>query len=265
MSRSSFVRRAVAAAVVPLALASLTGCGHDDAARAKASSSTDNATPDTPAAGSTVAPADFADRFRDALDTITTAHATTKSEVLGTTISGAGDLDYRGDRPAAAMTMSGESFGADGLEVRIVDNSMYLNLGPITQGKFARMDLDAPGNPFGALTGGMDPSEALDALEPALQKVTYVGNDDTGDHYRATVDTAVMLKKMGQSQPAGAGVPTTMSYDAWFDHEGRLTRMLMDMGSLGTTETTLSDFGRHVDIEAPPAGQITTRGFRLAG
>ena len=253
MSRSSLVRRAVAAAVVPLALASFTGCGHDDATR------------DTPAAGSKVAPADFTDRLRHAFDTITTAHATTKSELMGMTISGAGDLDHRGDRPAAAMTMRGAAFGADGLEVRVVDNTMYLNLGSTTQGKFAEMALDAPGNPFGALVGSMDPSRALDALGSALQRVTYVGNDDTGDHYRATVDAAAMLGTMGQSQLASAGVPATMSYDAWFDDEGRLTRMLMDLGSLGTTETTLSDFGADVDIEAPPAGQITTRGFRMAG
>ena len=37
------------------------------------------------------------------------------------------------------------------------------------------------------------------------------------------------------------------------------------MGSMGTTEMKLSDFGADVTIEAPPASQITTQGMRMAG
>ena len=39
----------------------------------------------------------------------------------------------------------------------------------------------------------------------------------------------------------------------------------MDMGSMGTTEMTLSDFGADVSIEAPPADQITEQGLQMAG
>jgi hypothetical protein len=270
MPRPALVRRALAAAVAPLALSSLAlsslaACGTDDGARAQDSSSAAQDAPDTPEEGATLAPADFADLVRDSFEKITTAHTTTRSEVMGGSMNGEGDLDYTGDSPAAAMTMSGDILGPTDMEVRMVDEVMYLNMGAMTQGKFARIDLKDPDNPMGSFAESMDPSRAMDALESALEKVTYEGNDDTGDHYVATADTATLLKGMGQNVPSGAGLPDTLSYDVWFDDEGRFTRMDMDMGTLGKTEMRLTDFGTDVDVEAPPADQITTKGLRMAG
>lgn len=268
MSRPVLVRRALAAAVLPLALTSLSACGSDEGAKAEDSSagpSSSSPTADTPEAGSTVAPADFADLYRSSFDNTTTAHMNMDLQMMGQQIAGEGDVDYSQDSPAVAMTMDGAAFGAGGLEVRLVDNVMYLNMGSMTQGKFVKMDLDSPGNPLGSLADSMDPSRSMDALESALTKVTYVGSDSDGDHYKATVDTAEMMKGMGQDVPASAQLPESMSYDAWFDSEGRFSRMVMDMGTMGTTEMTLSDFGTDVTIEAPPASQITSQGMQMAG
>jgi hypothetical protein len=267
MTRPALVRRSLAAAVLPLALGSLSACGgSDDGARAEDSSSVSSSSaPGTPEAGSTVAPGDFVDLYRSSFDNTTTAHMSMKLQLMGQQITGEGDVDYSQDNPAVAMTMDGASFGGKGLEVRLVDNVMYLNMGPMTQGKFVKVDLDSPDNPLGSLADSMDPSRAMDALEAGVQKVTYVGRDDDGDHYAVTVDTAAMLKGMGQDVPSSAQVPKTMSYDVWFDSEGRFTRMVMDMGSMGTTEMTLSDFGADVSIEAPPADQVTSHGLPMAG
>ncbi|GAA2144056.1 hypothetical protein GCM10009844_17180 [Nocardioides koreensis] len=268
MSRPAVVRRVVAAAVLPLALTSLSACGSDEGAEAEDSSSSStggSAAADTPEAGSTVAPADFADLYRESFDNTTTAHMNMKLAMMGQQITGAGDVDYSQDSPAVAMTMDGAAFGGQSLEVRMLDNVMYLDMGSMTQGKFVKMDLDSPDSPLGSLADSMDPSRSMDALESALEKVTYVGADGDGDHYEATVDTAAMMKGMGQDVPASAQLPKTLSYDAWFDSEGRFSRMVMDMGSAGTTEMKLSDFGADVSIEAPPADQITDQGLSMAG
>ena len=269
MSRPALVRRAVAAAVLPLALTSLNGCGSHDGAKAQDSAGSPSSMPtvqDAPEAGATVAPADFVDRFRGAFAMITTAHTTMQTQVMGGTLNGEGDVDYSQAKPAASMVMSGQMLGSGKLEVRLVDNTMYLNLGQVTQGKFVKLDLSDPNNPMGAsFAESMDPSRAMDALESALQKVTYVGEDSHGQHYRATVETAAMLKNMGENVPGGASLPKTMTYDAWFDDQGRFTHMEMDMGTLGTTEMTLSDFGTDVTVEAPPASQITEQGLSMAG
>ena len=206
MSRPALVRRALAAAVLPLALTSLNACGSDDGAKAEDTASTSSPssssdTADTPEAGSTVAPADFADTYRSAFDNTTTAHMVMRLDMMGQQITGDGDIDYSQDFPAVAMTMDGAAFGGESLEARLVDNVMYLKMGSMTQGKFVKMDLDSPDNPLGSLADSMDPSRAMDALESALTKVTYVGTDSDGDHYRATVDTAAMMKGMGQDAP----------------------------------------------------------------
>lgn len=271
-----FVRRAVAAAVVPLALTSLSACGGGDATSAKSPSSSTSsgsspagssaAAPAAPAAGATESVADFVDRYRSAFDALTTAHATMTMDVMGGTMKGEGDLDYRGDQPAASMTMGGGMFGSGDLQVRLVDNVMYMNLGSMTGGKYARIPLDDPNNPLGdTFVDSLDPSRAMDTLRSSVRKVEYVGHEPGGDHYHATVDTAAMLKDMGEKVPAGAGMPKTLDYETWFDDQGRLAKMVVDLGSLGSTTLLLSDFGKQVSIEAPPSGQVTGAPLTMAG
>lgn len=271
-SRSRLIRRTVAAAVVPLALTSLSACGSDDSSTAKnasgspAAGSSSSTAPAAPQPGATVSAAAFVDRYRTAFDTITTAHATMTMELLGQKMDGQGDLDYSSDSPAASMTMTGGMLGGGNLEVRMVDNVMYMNLGSMTGDKFTKIPLDDPNNPLGGtFADSLDPSRAMDSMQAAVQKVTYVGSDAVGDHYRATVDTSKMLAEMGQKVPAGANLPTTMTYDTWFDDQGRFTKMVVDMGSLGTTTMQLSDFGKDVSIQAPPASQVTTGPMTMAG
>jgi hypothetical protein len=263
------VRRSLVAAVVPLALSSLAACGGDDSSSAKSSGSSASPTstaPAAPATGATESASDFVDRYRAAFDAITTAHATMTMEIMGGKMTGAGDLDYSHDHPAASMTMNGGLLGSGNMEIRLVDDVMYMNLGSMTGGKFARLPLDDPNNPLGGtFADALDPSRAMDSMQSALQQVTYVGHDSAGDHYRATVDTAKMLANMGQKVPADAGLPKTMTYETWFDDQGRFTKMVIDMGSLGTTTMQLSDFGKDVSIEAPPTSEVTDGPMHMAG
>lgn len=272
MSRSRILRRTVAAAVVPLALSSLSACGSDDSSTAKdasgspAAGASSGTAPAPPQAGATEPAADFVDRYRAAFDTITTAHATMTMQLMGQKMDGQGDLDYRQDSPAASMTMSGGVLGSGDMEVRLVDKVMYMDLGSMTGDKFAKIPLDDPNNPLGGtFADSLEPSRAMDTMQAALEQVTYVGSDSEGDHYKATVDTEKMLAEMGQKVPAGAGLPQTMTYETWFDDQGRLTKVIVDMGALGTTTMQLSDFGKDVSIQAPPTSQVTDGPMKMAG
>jgi hypothetical protein len=286
MTRTSIVRRSLAAAVVaPLTVLSLTACGSDDstAADPAASSSTSTSTStsaspspsetasDAPEAGSSVEPAVLTGLFATAFEKTTTAHATVKSEMMGGALSGSGDLDYTGSSPAASMVMKVDALGGEDIETRLVDGIMYMKMGSLTHGKFAKIDLSDPKNPLGQLGDTIDPQAALDKIGAAITKATYVGEED-GDgeamqHYTASVDTAKVLDGLGQGGSTGATkIPKTMEYDVWFDSEGRLTKMVVDMAKLGSTTTTMSDFGTDVTIEAPPASEITTDSpFTMAG
>jgi hypothetical protein len=61
----------------------------------------------------------------------------------------------------------------------------------------------------------------------------------------------------GGAAAAASGMPDELSYDVRLDDQGRVNRMKIDLGATGTMEMTLSDFGKDVHVEVPPAGQVT--------
>lgn len=267
MSRPVTVRRALAAAALPLALTSLSACGSNDDAKAQDPASSSSSDPsssssaDTPSAGDSVAPADFVDRFESGFAKTTTAHETLKMSMGSNgSLTGEGDVDYSTDTPAMKMTMNMDMTGGNGsIEMRLVDGVMYMTIPGMADGKFVKFDLNDPNSPFGSLATQLDPQEAFKSLEQGIKSVTYVGAEDGLDHYRVTVDPKKMLAQMGQSGGAAsaAGMPATLTYDAWLDSEDRVNKMEVDLGKTGTMDMTLSDFGEDVSVEAPPSSQVT--------
>jgi hypothetical protein len=260
MTRLISVRRTVAGlALAPVLLTGLGGGGGDDSG----STATEPAGSSAPAAdglepGDSVEPADFTARLADGFASITTAHTTMKGDFGTGSITGEGDVDYGGDTPAAALKMKADLFGSDGAEVRLVDGAMYIDIGQLSHGKFWKLDLDDPDSPFGAFGSQLDPLSAVKLLEKGMTSATYVGEEDSLDHYRAVVDPQALLGAMGPKASAGASsMPKSIDYDVWLDGDDRLTKLTSTMGDLGSLEMTLSDFGADVIIEAPPADQVT--------
>jgi hypothetical protein len=265
MTRLISVRRSLAAlAVTPVLLTGLVACGGDDDG---GSSATDPAassgSSDSPApsdggleAGDSVEPADFADRMAEGFASITTAHATMSGD-FGSQMHGEGDVDYGGDSPSSAMTVSG-MMGAGDTDVRLIDGVMYMNLGQLSKGKFWKIDLNDPNSPFGSLGSQLDVKSSVELLEKGMTSVEYVGAEDGLDHFTATVDPSVLLEAMGPEASSEAStLPKSLDYDIWLDEDNRVNKLSFTLGKLGTLEMTLSDFGKDVTIEAPPADQVT--------
>jgi len=131
VQRRDRVRRTAAAALVPLALATMTSCGGDDSADSDSPSSpsvasgTSSASPEAspspseqPAAGESVDPDRFVAMFEAAFEKATTAHLTMSLKGEGRSMEAEGDVDYSADLPAVAMTLNGDQFG-EGTEVRL--------------------------------------------------------------------------------------------------------------------------------------------------
>ncbi len=233
---------------------------------AGASSTSASSSPSTVAsdlqAGDTVTPADFTALLASGFESMTTAHVTvdTKTGMIGG-MKGEGDLDYTDDSPATSMTLSSATLGGD-IQAVLVDGVMYMNLGALSDHKFWKLDLSDKNSPFGALGSQLDPKSSMALLEKGLESVTYVGPEDVDgeslDHYSATVDPSALASQLGGAAASGAaGLPKTFVYDIWLDDQSRLTKLTLDMGSAGSMSTELSDFGKDVSIEAPPADQVT--------
>jgi hypothetical protein len=286
MTRTLVVRRAAVAALLPLALTSLAGCGGKDepasAADEPASSASsgttvtestpsDSASPtdeatedggDAPEAGSPVDNSQFMDIFRSAFDNATTTQMTMTSNGSSSALTAEGVADYTTNPLSMALTMKSPQFGEGTAEIRLVDSVFYIKL-PMLGKKFIQFDLNDPSNPFGTLlTDQLDPRSMFDGFERGLKSVTFVGSEDVNgesmDHYQVTVDSAALLQQSGQTTD-GMNLPKKITYGMWFDGSGLFRQMRVDLGSTtGGLEVHYDHWGEPVTIQAPPSSEVTT-------
>jgi hypothetical protein len=268
---SPALRRPLAAlAVTTLAFAGLAACGDDPGA------GTDTATDVVALSGleegDTVDPAEFVDTIQDGVAASSTAHVTMSMEMgEQATFTGDGVIDYTADTPEMQMTMTMEGGGQDvDYEVRAVDGILYIDMGALTEGKFWKLDPSQPGNPLAQMgldkvLDQSDPIGAVTRLEPAIESVTYAGEEQVDgrdlDHYELTVDLAKAVDALGSDleTEVESQMPDSITYDVWLDDENRFAQLAMDYEAANTPISmtmTADDWGTEADIEPPPADDI---------
>lgn len=273
------IRKAIATAgVLAASLASLTACNGDAATKADASASSRPA----PASSS---PADeaSASASEDATPEESSATPLTKDELIDAitvgqmkagsahvsmTMGGAsamtadGDVSYRGSTPEMQMTMSMGQMGGGKMELRYVGKVLYMSIPQVTPaGKFVKIDPRDKSNPmsksFGNLSEQMDPLSSIKAMKAGVRDVRYVGPESVdgqdADHYVVTVDSAALMKSMGEKTVAG--MPKTLTYDMWLNDQDLLSRMQFDLSGL-QMDMRMSQWGEPVHVAAPPAGKL---------
>jgi len=273
MTRSIAARRTLrrslaAAALAPLLVAGLAACGGDDSGSQAKDSTSAAAVLTGLQKGDEVDPGDFVDTISNGVKASTTAHMTMKVG-LGSMgeMSGEGDLDYTADPPELAMTLDLPMPGDTKTEVRYIDGVFYMSLGELSGGKFWKLDpsdSDSPLGDMGSMLDQIDPMGALQKVEPAIDTVTYVGDEDVDGqslaHYEMTVDPAEYAKAMDLPAEVKSQLPDDLTYDIWLDDEHRLSKMHMDLpvaGAESSIDVTATDWGKDVTIEAPPADEVT--------
>lgn len=274
--RRRTMRRVAAASATSVLLVGLTACSSDEGSTAADESAADESsqTTDEPAeesanepeavdvaAGEEVPTDEFIAMYQAGIESLTTAAITTSTSGSGVEIEAKGDIDYTQTPAAMSMTMEMGALGDSPLDVRLVDGTFYMNLGAVSQNKFIKFDLDDKNSPLadmGALSDSMDPVKAFEQFADGVDKVVYVGEEEVDgeslDRYELTVDTT---KIEGMDAVEGAGdLPESVTYDMWLDDENRMRQVDADVMSVETS-TTISDFGKDVDIKAPSASEIT--------
>jgi hypothetical protein len=268
------VRRLVAVTAASVVLVGVGGCGGDDTtpvaddSPATGSSSAQEPTAESEAAETEEEPEAQPGGYDadELLAAMKAAVADNESSHMVMQISGGGqemnaegDVSYEGDTTSMQLTMQAPQLGAGVIEMRLVDDVMYMSMPPMTQpGKFLKFDIDDPSSPMGSL-GGItqgDPMATFEAFDEGLEKVEYLGSEDLDgeelDHYVLTVDGAAAAKVQGA--PAGS-VPKTLTYDLWLDDDDLMRRVQYTMQGGGVT-ITMSDWGEPVTVKAPAPGAI---------
>jgi len=257
-------RGALGAIVVALAITA-AACGSGGTGAAAVSIKTLQA-----AASNTQA----ADSSRFVMDvTVDVAGMPTTVKIDGTTTS---------DGKTAQMTMTLPGVG--GLEERIVDGVIYMNMGDIAGGKlgdrpWVKLDLEQLKQQGGGMFGDLadqaqsnSPQQGLEYLQGLSGDVTKVGDDtvagEHATHYTATIDYSKALDKLPDAPQAMRDALTklgTVPADIWIDDNDRVVKMKMDIDAsafgAGAGKATMSmeitDFGVPVDVQAPPDDQVT--------
>jgi hypothetical protein len=280
-------RGGLIAAGTLLALTGLAACGEEDDDPSEASGSTTTSPSATPTltptpsatastssaeppveesgkpaprpAGESIDAAEFLEVFEAAVRQASSANVTMNQSASG--LEGEGAVDYESD--PLSMQMTATMAGMGDIEMRLVDNIMYMKL-PMLGDKFVAFDLDDPTNPLGgSFADFFDLDTMLAAFADGIESATYVGEEDVDgegmEHYTVVSDPSAMLE--GLEMPEGAppvDLPETQTIDVWFDSDGFFRRVVTDLGSLGTTTMTYDDWGTDVSVEAPPASQVTS-------
>lgn len=261
---STFWRRAIATTTIALVAGmGLTACGAggtENSTTEPKNSGSQSQTEKAPEASGVMTADDFAQRINDAQFEAGSAHFVQTVEAAGQKIESTGDMviDEDPSKVRMSMTMTG------GMELRLVDGEIYMNMGELTGNKFFQPSSE-DSNPIAEqLNASLEQAnlgKQLETFKAALKDFkaeegaeTIEGVETT--KYTLTLDTEEVFAAQGTEIPADAGIGETLDYVIFAGPDDLPRRMVMDIaGSAVTME--FSKWGEDVTVEAPPADQVT--------
>ena len=210
--------------------------------------------------------ADFYPAVMGALQDAETFAFETTSDTAGQaqTMSGTARFSDKG------IEMQATGSGAQAMEMILLGQAMYMRSPDLGTGdKWLKIDLSDPSSLFGMIGKATDPEVMFKAME-APKKLELVGTEDVDgvetNHYRITLDPTQYLKAMEFPAAMADMLPDELVTEMWVDADDlpRKFTQTMQIPAAGgakptttTTEGTYSDFGTDVEIQEPPASQVT--------
>jgi hypothetical protein len=239
---------------------SLVACGDKDGSKADGVGQ---------AAGGSLTKTNFFREVSQAQTKAGSSHVAMKVDVAGQAIKADGDIRL-GESEAdttMAMTMQSGQAGLGSLEMRLVDRVFYLNFGPMTSNKFAKVDLTDKSNPIGKqyaeIVGSLDPSQQFKDLEGAVTGFDQKGKAVTLDGVKAQpYEIIVDTSKIPAAKKADGKLPKTLKYTMYVGPDHLPRRVLSQLPGIsgGTTMSIdYSKWGEKVSISKPKASEITDK------
>ncbi|NYE36994.1 hypothetical protein F4692_002127 [Nocardioides cavernae] len=289
MRVTPLARRLGSAALVLTLGAGLAACSSDDSGSGGSTSATDESTDaaddstdastddgseatseetDAPAEASLaeLSTDDFYPSVMDALRDAETFAFSTTSGASGQSQVMSGEARFSD----AGVEMKASSTGAQAMDMILIDKAMYMKSPDLGTGdKWLKIDLSDPNSLFGMIGKATDPEVMFKAME-APKKLELVGSEEVDgvetNHYRITLDPSQYLKAMEFPAAMAEMLPKELVTEMWVDADNLPRKFAQTMelpgtgggaGTSSTTEGTYSDFGLDVDIQAPPASEVT--------
>jgi len=258
------LRRLSAAFISVALLGTLTACNDNSSSSSESSSQGSDS-------AATLTKDNFADEIRSAQSDAGSAHVKANIEAQGQALDLTGDVANL-DTPATPTFSFAADAGTQQLKMVVVDKTLYVSGGGITADPakpWVKVDLTDSSNPIGQLFQAANPGNFAAYLEGATTfedkgEQTVEGVDT--HHYDVTVDTATMLKSnpvfKGQNV-ASLGLPESLTSEVYVDDNNLPIEIKVDLAAAGAFEVHFSDYGKSVDIQAPPADQVSS--FDLSG
>lgn len=168
------------------------------------------------------------------------------------------------------MEMKASSTGAQAMELILLGQAMYMKSAELGTGDtWIKIDLSDPNSLFGLIGKATDPEAMFKAMQ-SPEKLELVGTEDVDgvatNHYRITMDPSQYLAAMEFPAAMADMLPKELVTEMWVDADNlpRTFAQTIEVPSAAggdatssTTEGTYSDFGTDVEIEAPPAAEVT--------
>jgi hypothetical protein len=280
MARPSLARRIGAASLLTTLVLMSASCGGDDGTTAtdESPSSETSDSADEPAADETEeATGDLEELSADEFYPAVMA-AMQDAESMGfsiTTTGGAAASELSGvmEYDDNSIAMKASSTGAQAMEMVMLDKVMYISGAgiPLPEGKkWLSVDMNDPDSLFGQLGKSTDPSFMFKAME-SPKKFELLGTEEVdgveANHYNVVMDTASYADALDLSAEIAKFMPKEIGIEMWVDADNRPVKFhqeleIPDMTGSGkpttsTTDGTYYDFGTDVDVEAPPADEVS--------
>jgi hypothetical protein len=210
--------------------------------------------------------ADFYPAVMGALQDAETFAFETTSDTAGQaqTMSGTARFSDKG------IEMQATGSGAQAMEMILLGQAMYMRSPDLGTGdKWLKIDLSDPSSLFGMIGKATDPEVMFKAMETP-KKLELVGTEEVDgvetNHYRITLDPTRYLEAMEFPAAMAEMLPKELVTEMWVDADNlpRKFAQTTEVPAMGggqpttsTTEGTYSDFGTEVEIEEPPASEVT--------
>lgn len=265
--------RTLTTALAALALALTAGCGSSADVAADgggASGAAESSTGGGAGDGATVlTTSNFAEEITGAQLKAQTTRLTMTMSMGRQTMKAEADVKTASDPRKSAMAMSMDMSG-ESMKIIMVDGALYTKAEGMADGKWMKIGIDdvsgAVGGSFDQMRESMDPTASLQKLKGAMKDLKDTGETEMIDgvetkRYDAVLDTSKITELQGA---AAARLPDEITYQYWVGPDDLPRKVVFDVAQI-KSEITFSDWGKKVEVTAPPADQVTDASSMLGG